>query len=383
MPKSITVKIEPEVMKWLRECSGWRIEEVAKRLNTTVETVAEFESGKKFPTLKQLKILSVSFKRPLASFFLSKPKEEKPLPKDYRFLPNRKDVFDKKTILAIRKSRSLQNISKELSLNIRYETKTKVEKAELSENPDLVAEKYRKLFNLDWEKQRKFKDAYKLFNYLRDVLEDMNVLVFQFSMPIEDARGFALVDESPAIIVINSKDSIEARLFSLMHEFGHVLLGETVIDIPEASLAVRDNIERWCNAFSSSFLLPTEAAKKLFEENRAKLTNTETLNTLSRKYKVSKAAFLVKMVNLNYISRADFEKIIERYVPKETKKKIEREKKGISVASDKKCLSEMGNKFISLVANNFDKKFITYTDALGYLSIKSKNFEKVLAKARK
>jgi len=43
----------------------------------------------------------------------------------------------------------------------------------------------------------------------------------------------------------------------------------------------------------------------------------------------------------------------------------------------------MGNKFISLVANNFDKKFITYTDALGYLSIKSKNFEKVLAKARK
>ena len=168
-----------------------------------------------------------------------------------------------------------------------------------------------------------------------------------------------------------------------MHEFGHVLLGETVIDIPEASLAVRDNIERWCNSFSSSFLLPTENAKKLFEENRAKLTDTETLNTLSRKYKVSKAAFLVKMINLDYISGADFEKIIERYVPKETKKKIEHEKKGISVASDKRCLSEMGNKFISLVANNFDKKFITYTDALGYLSIKSKNFEKVLAKARK
>jgi len=383
MPKSITVEIEPEVLKWLRESSGWKIEEVAKRVNTTAEAVAEFESGKKSPTLKQLKILSASFKRPLASFFLSKPKEEKPLPKDYRFLPNRKDVFDKKTILAIRKSRSLQNISKELSLNIRYETKTKVEKADLSENPDLIAEKYRKLFNLDWEKQRKFKDAYKLFNYLRDVLEDMNVLVFQFSMPIEDARGFALVDESPAIIVINSKDSIEARLFSLMHEFGHVLLGETVIDIPEASLAIRNNIERWCNAFSSSFLLPTEAAKKLFEENRAKLTDTETLNTLSRKYKVSKAAFLVKMVNLGYISKADFGKIIERYVPKETKKKIEREKKGINVASDKKCLSEMGNKFISLVANNFDKKFITYTDALGYLSIKSKNFDKVLAKARK
>lgn len=384
MPKkSITVEVNPEVLKWLRESSGWKIKEVSKRLNTSVEIVTAFENGTKSPTLAQLKILSEIFKRPLASFFLSKPKEEKPLPKDYRCLPNKTNIFDKKTILAIRKSRSLQKISKELSLNIGYETEAKVERAKLSENPDLIAEKYRKLFNLDWEKQRKFRDAYKLYNYLRDVLEDKNILVFQFSMPIEDARGFTLADESPAIIVINSKDSIEARLFSLMHEFGHVLLGETVIDIPEVSLAVKDNVERWCNAFSSSFLLPTENAKKLFEENRAKLTDTETLNTLSRKYKVSKATFLVKMINLNYISRADFEKVIERYIPKEPKKKVEREQKGIPVASDKKCLSETGNKFISLVANNFDKEFITYADALSYLSIKSKNFEKVLAKARK
>ncbi len=55
---------------------------------------------------------------------------------------------------------------------------------------------------------------------------------------------------------------------------------------------------------------------------------------------------------------------------KETKKKTEREKRIVSVAPDKKCLSEMGNKFTSLVANNFDMKLITYTDALSYLSIK-------------
>jgi len=69
-------------------------------------------------------------------------------------------------------------------------------------------------------------------------------------------------------------------------------------------------------------------------------------------------------------------------VPKETKK-IEVKKKGISLTSDQRCLSEMGNKFVSLVANNFDKDFITYSDALSYLSIKSKNFDRVLAKARK
>ena len=246
MPKSISIEVVPEVLKWLRQSSGWKIDEVSKRLGTTSETILDFEAGKKSPTLTQLRALSELYRRPLASFFLSKPKEEMPLPKDYRFLLNRANIFDKKTILAIRRSRSLQSIGKELSLNIRYETVTKAKKAVLTDNPELIAGEYRELFSLDFEKQRKLKDAYKLFGYLRDVLEDSNVLVFQFSMPIEDARGFASADDLPSIIVINSKDSIEARLFTLMHEFGHILLGETVIDIPDESLKNRNNVERWC-----------------------------------------------------------------------------------------------------------------------------------------
>ncbi len=382
MPKSISIEVVPEVLKWLRESSGCKIDEVSKNLGITSEAILDFETGKKFPTLTQLRNLSKLYKRPLASFFLSEPKEEKPLPKDYRFLPNRANVFDKKTILAIRRSRSLQSIGKELSLNIRYETVIKTKKAALIDNPELIAAEYRELFDLSFEKQRKFKDAYKLFGYLRDVLEDLNVLVFQFSMPIEDARGFALADDIPSIVVINSKDSIEARLFTLMHEFGHILLGETVIDIPDESQANRDSIERWCNAFSASFLLPKESIIELFKEYLVILTETETLNSLSRKYKVSKAVLLVKMLELDYISRQEFENVLARYVPMETKK-IEVKKKDINLTSDQRCLSKMGNKFVSLVANNFDKNFITYSDALNYLSIKSKNFDKVLEKARK
>ena len=59
------------------------------------------------------------------------------------------------------------------------------------------------------------------------------------------------------------------------------------------------------------------------------------------------------------------------------------ETKAGGIPADVRCLSEIGNKFVSLVANNYDRNHITYTDALNYLSIKSKNFDKVLAKARK
>lgn len=383
MARKISVEVIPEVLTWLRESSGSSIGEVSKRLRTTSDTILEFETGKKSPTLVQLKELSKLYKRPLASFFLSKPKEEKPLPNDYRFLPGRTDIFDKKTILAIRKSRSLQGISRELSLNIRYETAPKVRKVVLTDNPELIAAEYRKLFDLNLETQRKIKDAYRLFSYLRDVLEDSNVLVFQFSMPVEDARGFALADDLPSIAVINTKDTIEARLFTLMHEFGHILLGETVIDIPDESLKNRNNVERWCNAFSSSFLLPEESARALFIRYHDRLTETDILNSLSRKYKVSKATLLIKMLELDYISNQEFEEVMSRYVREGAGKKTEEKKKMIRVTSDQRCLSEMGNKFVSLVANNFDKEFITYGDALSYLSIKSKNFDRVLEKARK
>ena len=89
------------------------------------------------------------------------------------------------------------------------------------------------------------------------------------------------------------------------------------------------------------------------------------------------------MLELDYISRQEFDKVLARYVPKEAEKKTDEKKKKIGVTSDQRCLSEVGNKFVSLVANNFDKDFITYSDALSYLSIKSKNFDRVLAKARK
>ena len=62
-------------------------------------------------------------------------------------------------------------------------------------------------------------------------------------MPIEDARGFALADANPKIIVVNSKDQIEARIFTLLHEFAHILLGETSISIPD--LRSNNTIEKW------------------------------------------------------------------------------------------------------------------------------------------
>ena len=203
-------------------------------------------------------------------------------------------------------------------------------------------------------------------------------------MPVEDARGFVFVDEYPNVVVVNTKDNIEARIFSLMHEFAHILLGESVIDLPDATYIYKDKVEKWCNEFSSTFLLPKNLAKSAFDTNKENLTKKETLKYLSNKYKVSKAMLVLNMLKLKYIEKNDYDAILARFKKEEIKPKKEGEKvTGGGIPSEVKCLSEVGNKFVSLVANNYDKEYITYSDALNYLSIKSRNFDKVLSKAKK
>lgn len=380
--ESLLVEVDPHVFKWLRESAGWSIEDVSKRLKTNPETIQKFEKGEKKPSLHQLRELASAFKRPVAAFLLSKPKTEQPLPTDYRMLPERKDVFDKKTILTIRKARNLQEVSRELLTNVDDQITPRIGRKTIHDNPETLAEEYRTRFGITTELQGKYRNAYELFHHIRDKLEDHNILIFQYSMPVEDARGFALVDKKPNIIVINTKDSIEARLFSLMHEVGHIILGESAIDLPDATAVSRNNIERWCDSFAANFLLPKALAKAVFKERESTLTETATLNYLSRKYKVSKAMLLVSMNTTGFITRNQVEEVLKRHKTAERQRKEGEKTKG-SVSADKRCISEKGTKFISLVANNYDRNNITYTDALNYLSIKSKNFDKVLAKARK
>lgn len=323
----LLVDIEPKVLNWLVESSGWSKEEIAKRLKTSTQVIDKFLDGSKKPSFRQLEELSNVFKRPVASFLLSQPVKEKPKPKDYRMLPSKLNKFDKKTILVMRKARELQEINKELSGNIAYDTKSKIKRIKISENPESVAKTYRELFELTEEKQRRFKNSYKLFNYLRDIFEEQNIFVFQFSMPVDDARGFVFADEYPYTVVVNSADQIEARIFSLMHEFGHILLGESVIDLPEATASYKDTVEKWCNEFASYFLLPRELAKSSFTEYKTNLTDTAILKKLSNRFRVSKAMLLLNMKKLNFITQQQYDYKMNQFVKEYNKKNKKNNKK--------------------------------------------------------
>jgi len=363
-----------EIIEWAIKTSGWEIDELLKKIELSKNTYEKWIKGLDKPTIKQLELISWRTKRPLAIFFLDKIPQEKSIPKDFRLNPKQEGKFDKKTIFAIRKSRKLQSILKDFGENNLGET-IKGLKININNSPQEIAFRLRDKFGITEELQRKTKDSWKFFRFLREKLEEEKVFNFQFSMPLEDARGFALSDELPRVVVVNSGEIIEARIFTLIHELGHIILGDTEISIP--NFVDINKHERWCNEFASAFLLPPEMAKRIFEENDNTLIEYDTLRYLSKKYKLSKSMLLYNMVKLKFITSLDYEEILNKYTKKDYSKKTSG---GGGVPAEKRCLNELGTSFVSLVADNIDKKIITYSDALDYLSIKSKSFDKLMNK---
>jgi len=370
----LKLKANPEIIEWTIKTSGWDLKEILAKIDVSENTYKKWIEGLDKPTVKQLKLISWKTKRPLALFFSDKIPEENPLPKDYRLNPEKVGKFNKKTIFAIRKSRKLQSILKDFGENTLGEILKKT-KISIKDSPQDIAKSLRERFNLTEEFQRKG-DSYNFFKFLRNKLEEEKIFNFQISMPLEDARGFALSDELPRIIVVNSGDIIEARIFTLIHELGHILLGDTELSIP--NFKDTNKTERWCNEFASAFLLPPEMARRIFKENDETLIEYDTLKKLSRKYKVSKSMLLYNMVKLKFIHASDYENYLSRYTKQEYIEKASASGGGVS--AEKRCLSELGASFVSLVADNIDKKTITYSDALDYLSIKSRSFEKLINK---
>ena len=61
--------INPTIIKWARERSGYTLEDVAKSFKKDVTTISNWELGTQAPTYVQLEKLADKYKRPVALFF--------------------------------------------------------------------------------------------------------------------------------------------------------------------------------------------------------------------------------------------------------------------------------------------------------------------------
>jgi len=375
MPREpVLLPVEPSVMQWLRESAGWTTGEVSGKLGLQEESYLRFERGEKKPTLRQITLLAKAFKRPMAAFLLPAPQQESALPQDFRKLPKDKREFGRKMRRVFRKARWLQETSKELMSNLNINLDPAVKRCKLSDNPSRIAEGEREASGISLDAQMKWKSPYAAFAGWREYVESKNIRVFQISMPMEEARGFSLTDAKPNIIVVNSADDINARIFTLFHEYAHILLAETSVCMPEFSQSDDSGeiarVERWCNKFSADFLLPQATREYI---GRGSID----VGRLSSKLKVSKYALMIRMVELGAVSSQQLNEFLSK-VPQTPAGKKGGFGKGMTQLD--KARQEKGSGYLSLVMENLDRGMINTKDALDYLSVRMKYLEKIKSK---
>jgi len=392
---SVEMAIAPDVFRWLCSTSGWPVADIAGRIEMPEADVRSWCEGQATPVLPLTKIerLAEAFKRPLAAFLLSKPPEEvKPLP-DFRKLPGARGNFSKDTLLAIRKARRLQSVRRELMENLGRDFRVNLRIRTISENPESVANDERTDMPVTLDQIRDSTST-KLFQVWREWFEQKNIMVLQLKMPVDDARGFSLTDAEPFVIVVNESDAPNAKLFTLFHEYGHVLLNESAVcnmDSNEVSDGRAKKIETWCNRFAGAFLVPGDFLKTemAIDALIGKISYSRIAGSIANRLKISKESALMRLLTLGYITpvrfRSEREKIrADAFAIKERtreKQRLSAKKGGPAIPLDKKCFDEKGQQFVSLVLKNSDLGYITSRDALDYLDIKMKNLENLRAKS--
>ena len=70
MSASIPIAINPPLLVWAREESGYPVERVAKGVQVKEERILEWERGERQPSMRQIENLAKFFHRPLSIFAL-------------------------------------------------------------------------------------------------------------------------------------------------------------------------------------------------------------------------------------------------------------------------------------------------------------------------
>jgi len=384
----VQITVSPKVLLFARKSAGFSIEGIVAKLKRTKikeDVIHTWESiGGEIP-LSVLKSLADYYKRPLTFFFLRQPPNEPIIPTDFRTLPNNERAIETqvklppKAMFCIRRAKFIQQKVHELEVNLGRNLKKRLPKTDLSKNPSDFGEIIRGKLKVDIQEQSKWKDPNTALKQWVAIIEKQGIIVQQDSIDTNKSfRGFSLVGDSKLmpLIFLSTKDSPNGRIFTLLHEFCHLMLSESGVKIFEDAVYFDkkiQSIESFCNEFAASFLVPEAlllqhnlvqgASKNSFSDNR--------LEQLAKYFAVSREVITLRLKKFGKVDQNFYD------LKKKEWEKFEK-KKGFGIKHwDLSYLNSNGAVFVSIVYESYHKNIIDTSQLLSNLNFKSKYIGKV------
>lgn len=433
--KSRELSIHSTVFRWLYETSGCTRKEITDNTTITAEALShhlnETEDTLIPLSLNTIKELAKLYHRPITAFLISTVPDETIIPKDFRRKRadgNPADLAQSQTTYSkelhqkfIKANRSLR-LYTEMVENLNESLPQKLGYVTISHNPFEVAESERERLGIDnIQISRKDSEAYKQW---REIFASNGIPVFQYNMVDDGVRGFTCRYKDSAAIVVNSGDTPTGRIFTILHEYAHILLGMDSVCTDEGNYdpiddkAVEDisRIERWCDYFAGAFLVP----EKKISENKTVISLINDLEyakaaeLLAKDFTVSKAAALVRLRVCEFVppnaAATEFAKwrgetkkssISEFTNQSESSDADDLEESDTELMGDEdanknktsvtkkggvdralQTLYELGEPYIRVANRNHDEGHISYTKYLNAIGISKNSDERLLKKGK-
>jgi Zn-dependent peptidase ImmA (M78 family) len=343
--------------------------------------VAAWEAGEIVPTIAQLRAAAKLYKRALAVFFLPEPPKDFDTLRDFRRLPGgTAGEWSPGLHADYRRAHAQREYVLEIAEIDESPPPTDWRIDPLPESDDALAaaarEKLLRLSPLSLPKGAG--SPYDHLNVWVAGLEQAGVLVMATSggqVDVSEMRGFSLYFDQVPVIVVNGADGVRGRLFTLLHEYAHLLLHTSgLCDTVTDTHATTPNrkLEARCNAIAAAILMPSAAVlaqpEVVARKNARSSWTYESLAAAAAPFGVSAEAMLRRLLELGRVDPAFY-----RAKRDEFRARYEEEERSSRATGGnwyRNAVRDRGKGYVRLVTDAHRRKVIDSYTASVYLNAK-------------
>lgn len=313
------VPITGTVLGWARREAGLSHAELAQSAKVSPEDIEAWEREERRPAQGEFSKMVKALERPSALFFLPEPPLEAGIPTSLRSAPGMKDhALAKAEVRQIRWARRLQKV---VSWVLREEGApgAEIPTHALDDPPETAAVQMRTSSQVSTAEQLEWASPGEAFRAWRSWLENTGVLVLQLQLGKESIRGFSAWDDHAPVIAVNNAYHPTARIFTLMHELGHLATrtDAACFGFISPKEAGDSEVERWCEQFAATFLLPRGSVRAIAADlgvtEASKTSDVEVVRRLANKFKVSRRATALRLQELGLAPDGLYNLVVREY----------------------------------------------------------------------
>ena len=347
------IKVSPIILEWV-------LEQIHPETlsDQTLQYLETWRLGKKTPTFNQVEKVSKATGIPLGYFFLQTPPQEDVSLIEFRTVDSILLNYPSRNLIdTMHDMEQIQDWVRDYLISDGNSPLTYVGSVKAGATVMESAQQIRNILDIQLEWYADCKTIDESFTYMRSAMSAIGTIVMMSgivgsnthrALDINEFRAFAVVDEYAPLIFINSNDSINGKLFSLIHEFAHICIGENSLfnDRDSSGLQVTKT-ETLCNAIAGEILVPHSIFIKAWDTIEGKDNQEEKIKILSDTFKCG----------ITVIARKAYD---ERFITYDIYKKIARTAIVLynEARKRKKERGESGGDFYRTLASRIDKRFL-------------------------